>query len=387
VSELRDSLARFHTGMPYFTKKLQNELNKSLRNRLLHPGANTNQILDVYISLIKTMGILDDTGVLLGQVSKPVQSYLRNRSDTVRCICTSLTDEESGGDLYEELRRQGVKPLEQANYGSDNDSDDEVGDPLEHWQPKSTHIRTTLSSVEGSKNKNDILAILVGIFGSIELFVEEYRSLLSDKLLANVSFDTDKDVHTLELLKLRFGEDAMHHCEIMMKDLDDSRRINVNISSTATTALQKSQMISGCDNDEFVIDATIISHVFWPSLERESLKIYPTHIQDQIVQYGQEFAKLKNPRRLVWYQQLGSVELELFVDSDRPQSFTCSPLQATLISHFEDRECWTSSDLANETGEVDDVIITAMNFWIKHGIVRADSISDESALRYCLEIY
>lgn len=33
----------------------------------------------------------------------------------------------------------------------------------------------------------------------------------------------------MELLKLRFGEAPMHFCEVMLKDMADSRRINANI--------------------------------------------------------------------------------------------------------------------------------------------------------------
>ena len=37
----------------------------------------------------------------------------------------------------------------------------------------------------------------------------------------------------LELLKLRFGESHLHFCEIMLKDIADSRRINAHIQSEA----------------------------------------------------------------------------------------------------------------------------------------------------------
>ena len=45
----------------------------------------------------------------------------------------------------------------------------------------------------------------------------EYRLMLADKLVNNLAYDTDKEVQNLELLKLRFGESSMHHCEIMVR--------------------------------------------------------------------------------------------------------------------------------------------------------------------------
>jgi len=59
--------------------------------------------------------------------------------------------------------------------------------------------------------------MLISIYGSKELFVNEYRLMLADKLLNNVEYNTDKEVQNLELLKLRFVEASLHQCEIMVK--------------------------------------------------------------------------------------------------------------------------------------------------------------------------
>lgn len=40
--------------------------------------------------------------------------------------------------------------------------------------------------------------------------------MLADKLVNNLTYDTDREVQNLELLKLRFGESSMHQCEIMV---------------------------------------------------------------------------------------------------------------------------------------------------------------------------
>ena len=69
----------------------------------------------------------------------------------------------------------------------------------------------------GSSNRTaDIISMLVNIYGSKELFVNEYRSLLSNRLLStsHFSYETDKEIRNLELLKLRFGEAPLHQCEV-----------------------------------------------------------------------------------------------------------------------------------------------------------------------------
>ena len=40
------------------------------------------------------------------------------------------------------------------------------------------------------------------------------RVMLADKLLAKMDYDCDREIRTLELLKIRFGDSNMHHCEV-----------------------------------------------------------------------------------------------------------------------------------------------------------------------------
>lgn len=73
--------------------------------------------------------------------------------------------------------------------------------------------------------------MLVNIYGSKSLFVKEYRKLLSDRLLLNQHFDTEEEIRNLEFLKIRFGESELHNCEVMLKDVADSKRINTHLQS------------------------------------------------------------------------------------------------------------------------------------------------------------
>ena len=74
-----------------------------------------------------------------------------------------------------------------------------------------------MSHRTGSQATSDVLNMLVGIYGSRELFITEYRSMLSDRLLAKTDYDCDRELRTLELLKVRFGEATLHNAEIMLK--------------------------------------------------------------------------------------------------------------------------------------------------------------------------
>lgn len=42
----------------------------------------------------------------------------------------------------------------------------------------------------------------------------------------------------IELLKLRFGEDALQYCEIMLRDVEESRRVQTAIMAATANSQQ-----------------------------------------------------------------------------------------------------------------------------------------------------
>ena len=150
----------------------------------------------------------------------------------MRCIVASLTDEKA--ELHDELQQQ-----TQDGHGSSADNQDECGEDDEtpavaaQWTPRlrandallaaaaaSRHAQSTNSGGGSGSSRGgfDIVGSLISIYGSKELFVSEYRVMLAGKLLKLESYDTSREVSTLELLKLRFGDAAMHQCEIMVRN-------------------------------------------------------------------------------------------------------------------------------------------------------------------------
>jgi len=60
-----------------------------ISKRLLHPGAETGDIIDFYISMIRCLRVIDPQGVLLYRVADPIRSYLRYTRFIYMLCCTS----------------------------------------------------------------------------------------------------------------------------------------------------------------------------------------------------------------------------------------------------------------------------------------------------------
>ena len=111
----------------------------------------------------------------------------------------------------------------------------------------------------------DIISMLVNIYGSKDLFVSEYRALLADRILTNFSYDVSNERRYLELLKRRFGESHLHFCDTMLKDVQDSQRMNRHI---------KDQFVDVGDADDSIdFNAFILSAVYWPPFKDDQVSV------------------------------------------------------------------------------------------------------------------
>ncbi|CAL1295242.1 unnamed protein product [Larinioides sclopetarius] len=329
--------------------KLISSLKASLENRLLHPGVNTSDILTAYISAIKALRVLDNTGVVLQVVSEPVCRYLRSREDTVRCIIFSLREDSCGELACELLKGVSVK-LE------DTYQNDEEGDNWEKWSPDP--VDADPAKTTESQRSSDIIGILVNIYGSKELFVNEYRSLLADRILTTFSYNTDKELRYLEMLKLRFGESQLHCCEVMLKDIADSKRLNAHLNSGEVKTYEQG---------DFPINTMILSAQFWPSFKEEKLKL-PEYIWQNLKRFTTAFEALKGNRSLTWKSHLGSVDLEIELKG-RTLNVTVSPVHATILWHFQEKPRWSITELSSEMQIQPSVLRRKITLWQNHGIL------------------
>ncbi|XP_012992591.2 anaphase-promoting complex subunit 2 [Esox lucius] len=338
-------------------QQLLTSLKTAFETRLLHPGVHTSDIITVYISAIKALRELDPSMVILQVACQPIRKYLRTREDTVRQIVASLTgDAEGCSDLANELSRADPVTLET------QDSEDEGSDP-EEWTPDPTDAVTDKT---GSKRRSsDIISLLVSIYGSKEIFIDEYRTVLADRLLHQFNYNTAREIRNVELLKLRFGESHMHYCEVMLKDVADSRRINTNIREEESRLAKEEQ-------PPLALSAMILSSEFWPTLKEEKMELPPLASQ-AMEAYTHRYEKLKAMRTLSWKSHLGSVTLDVELEDRTLTNLTVSPIHAAIILHFQDKSLWTLEDLSVALGVPQEMLRRKLTLWQQQGVLKEEA--------------
>ncbi|KAL5048244.1 hypothetical protein BDW71DRAFT_178195 [Aspergillus fruticulosus] len=295
----------------------------ALNRRLLHPGASTVEILQVYISIIRAFNLLDPKGVLLDRIARPIRRYLRDRDDTVNAIVGGLladpADAEGRSSSNETLVELAAE-LSKAHQNSlRNDTGELDFDDL-YWTPDPIDAAPDYRKSKSS----DVIGSLISIFDSKETFVRELRDMLADRLLQKRA-EFEQEMSVLELLKLRFGDNALQACEVMLRDIFDSRRVD--------SVVRNDQGMTNPTSEETPeLHAKILSHFFWPELKGQQFKV-PAEITELQRRYAEGFESLKQSRKLTWLNGFGQVTVELDLE-DRVFVEEVSTWQATVIYAF-----------------------------------------------------
>ena len=361
LRDLRECLA--HTGR---TPRMIEEFGSAVRRRLLHAAAATGDILTQYVSMCRALREVDPSGIVLEAVAGPVQEYLAGRKDTVNKIMAMLVDDTEDGD--EQLQHDLASTAQQALGGAYEGEDileDEWGAVVagQNWEPDPADTGLDSTGLPGDSAAGglgrgvDVAGMLLEVFQDKERYTSEYRAMLGQILLSQVGYTHDREKRILQLLKLRLPEKALHSCEVMLKDMADSKRINANIKILK----QNSDIPLG------IFDALIVSEEFWPSFQGE--EVTPAaRIQEVMDVYAAGYKKLKNPRSLHWRTQLGVAELELHLGG-RSRVFQTSAARASIILRFEEKPEWLASELA-ATVEISDATLRGhAEYWAAQGVL------------------
>ncbi|GMI26136.1 hypothetical protein TeGR_g11717 [Tetraparma gracilis] len=186
--------------------------------------------------------------------------------------------------------------------------------------------------------------------------------MLSSTLLSNTSFNTDTSVQNLELLKLRFGAPPLREGEVMIKDIDDSKRV--------LRAVRDKLAGHEREGPDINPQATIVSHCFWPALPPAPAFKVPRAVRTHLDAYAKEYHVLKSPREIVWCEGLGVVELAVEVGGVEKE-FSVDPFRATVIGHFGDRDSWSADELAAEMETEVDVLRQKTAYWVQQKVLIA----------------
>jgi anaphase-promoting complex subunit 2 len=183
---------------------------------------------------------------------------------------------------------------------------------------------------KGKSRQVDVVAQLVAIFGSRDMFVREYKHLLSSRLLALTDYAVHEEKANLERLKLRFGVTCLQECEVMLRDVVHSKRINAHV----TGVLQREGVPTVESGGALVPNATILSHLYWPTVRAEKVQL-PSEVTAALDAYAKEYTSHKGARSLEWVTGLGMADIAITLPGEeQPLRLQVTPAQLAVVWHF-----------------------------------------------------
>ena len=286
--------------------------------RLLHPGSSTTEILTYYLSAIQVIQTLDRPLRAIDLISDVIFAYLKGREDTFRCIISTFLTQKYP-QRVSVPHDENVNPLLRLGNSTDGT----------HSLPSFFH---SPEPGEAPPSSEDIVSVFTNIYGSKELFISEYRTLLADRIITKFEFDLTTELSNLSKLEAKFGESYFTYCQVMLKDIEFSLELQTIMSRKIL-------------NSPYQLAGYVLSHNFWPTFVEENLTV-PIELQSVFKEFKREFEALKSRRTLEWRTNIGLVELEVSLNG-RKIPFSVSPLQAIVLLQFKQRNSWVLKDLAS----------------------------------------
>lgn len=168
---------------------------------------------------------------------------------------------------------------------------------------------------------------------------------------------------------MRFGESALQVCDIIVKDVKDSKK------NDAVVHQKKSQYRPGAISLS-ELNCLAVSKGYWPiNYENTTSFNIPPELKNIFEEYANRYSAIKAMRKIFFHYNLGHVNISLTFDNGEFQ-FKCLPIQAIMITYFDDEKIKdpkngvSSEQLSNYLQISQNVVKQKMSFWVHKGVVK-----------------
>lgn len=338
----------------YQREKLVDTFINHCSQNLLHSGANTIEVINMYNKTIKAFLIIDPKGVLLDKVVRQIREYLKTRDDVIVKLVHGLLDNDANTN---ELIELAIELRNCGDYNSNKMLEDTAG--LD-WVPDPIDALPDFKKGKVS----DIIESFISIFDSKEVFINEFTKLFGDRLMNIHNYDVEEIQDYVNLLKLRFGANEFSTLDVMIKDISESENINLSINNGKV----------------FSFHSSVLSHNYWQTAldkinDMDQFKV-PEQVQKHFKEYSHGFSKYKRGRKLRLIPSMGLVKLNLRFDNNKIRHYEVSPDKASVIMLFNgENNLELSINQISTTLSMNEYTASqVLRYWVKEGVLIESSI-------------
>ncbi|KAH3767930.1 anaphase-promoting complex subunit 2 [Pelomyxa schiedti] len=314
--------------------------------KLLHLGVSTQDIITAYMSAMSALTVIDPSGFAAEKLCAPIKVYLRGRPDTLLCLANNLCE----GDAADLLSRCAPSPEETYTLS---------------WTPEPVCPQPQRIEMK----KGDSFGALILLFGSPQQFIDEYFNKVSSRLLSLQTlshFDKKTEIHLVDLLKRRFGENNLTKCDVMLHDMEQSIQCSTDFNGRSVCDSTHKEVMG--EGAKVPMEAMILSRIFWPTLPKaKRMNVHP-NIAQHMTDFELEYKKQHHRQHLQWIHNVGCVNLELS-HNGLHQSISVSPMLANTLMHLSDHSPISVDDLSKCCGMSTEDIEEHLTYWTNQHII------------------
>ncbi|KRX72374.1 N-acyl-phosphatidylethanolamine-hydrolyzing phospholipase D, partial [Trichinella sp. T6] len=323
-----------------------NEVKKFVRLRILAQNTTTARILILYIKLYRALHIVFIPDSMATGIFHNIQAFLKSRCNLLsRAIA-----------LFR--RPQLMKYLGQELSFNPETFPDECTNELENKFKYPVESLMDRPGIYPATGKNFITArMLIDLSGSQQDFFNEYRKILSAKLIRRFYRACAFEYHILKSIDSSANSDYHYQCQMMIRDVFNSK--------TFETAYSE-KMIR--ENIKLMpVHCIVASANSWPEFAKESL-VLPDSIGEYFAKISEYFKQWKRSRILHLIPNLGSVHLQMRLNG-REMQYIVEPCCACIILQFANNIEISIAELCEKLKAPYKEIERSLIFWFQAGVL------------------
>ncbi|KAJ9049542.1 hypothetical protein DSO57_1023345 [Entomophthora muscae] len=364
-SDMRACILTLHRKPRFQTPQILAEI----QEKLLVPTTPTTSLVEFFFKAIIGVSYLDDSGVLLEWLLKPLRAAITARPDGLGGIVNALLEKDFNKPLHDlpsldhclrqagfhsafALRKPIVAPCLDFKRRKVVTEDGEL-----KWLPPSNEASAAL--IKAQSTHNSAACLLASMIPDQEEMRKEIHASISRHILQNPTVESlDWLDNKLDAFETVFDEKCTRSLRIIRNDLarshDDAKRFR----ETHTEG-----------PEFFAIDA---SKLGWPEWDSANLRL-PSSLQRHFDVYSREYNLLRPNQSLDWDHMHSSADINLELPSG-PVSLRVSLFQAAVISEFVDQPKWNAIALGSHLDLSYALLEPLLDFWVEKGaLVRLSS--------------
>ncbi|KRZ36107.1 N-acyl-phosphatidylethanolamine-hydrolyzing phospholipase D [Trichinella pseudospiralis] len=323
-----------------------NEVKKFVKLRILAQNTTTTRILILYVKLYRALHIVFIPDSLATGIFHNIQAFLKSRCNLLsRAI-----------ELFRRPRL--MKYLGQDLCFSPETFPDESTNELENKFKYPVESLMDRPGIFPATGKNFVTArMLIDVSGSQQDFFNEYRKILSAKLIKKFARACPFEYHILKSIDSPANSDHLYQCQMMIRDVVNSKRFETFYSE---------KMIRD-DMKLMPVHCIIASANSWPEFSKESL-VLPDSIGEYFSKISEYFKLWKRSRILHLLPNLGSVQLHLGLNGCE-MLYIVEPCCACIILQFTNKIEISIAELCEKLKAPYKEIERSLNFWLQAGVL------------------